>query len=247
MKLNFLSVLVIFTLCGIGYSAAQSIQPYARLGMTQSEARKILGNPSFLYSVIFNRNFPFGQESSLLAVTDRVDDVWERKTAHNTFDVRASYNYDHTASRLHPTLRLSHLLFMPDKDELASAMLNEIGEAREMCKSGCQVYGTRDAGNYEMDVCRSAVPSENQLAIEAESGWTRTESDEVFLFCAEIHYRPIVSETRLPKPKDVDWKAHAVDYIEISAEQPSLLLRKRQDIYGLTGDFIIQLNDWRPN
>ena len=124
-------------------------------------------------------------------------------------------------------------------------MLNEIDEVRFICRDGCRVFGTRESGYYKLSLCRvDADSSQRWLASRVGSRFEEA-SDQGYAFCVTVHYQHIEEQVR-PKPKDVDWKSLQVDNFDVDAIFMPDLLRTRQDVGHLTGDFLMQLADWRP-
>ena len=79
-----------------------------------------------------------------------VQDVYERKTATNTYEIRLIRLAEPRESGVHPKIRVSGLEFLVDKPETFQETLADIGEARTICEAGCNLYGLDDTNRYSV-------------------------------------------------------------------------------------------------
>jgi hypothetical protein len=77
------------------------------------------------------------------AYGEPIEDVYVRRTAHNTYEYRITYGWDMEKSQLHPPLVINGVEVVPDKMVAADniwSMLDDLPEAARLCADGCGVY-----------------------------------------------------------------------------------------------------------
>jgi hypothetical protein len=145
-------------LLGLSLAALAQRHPTTRpefvLGVTSDELHRTFGVPSTYWDV--------QTKSYLTATTEiaaarelghRLIDVYEPKTARNTYEFRAAHEFDERQSHLHPTRRITDVVFELDRPVPATdfkTLLADFPEAATLCAGGCTIYDT--SGYYGLSV-----------------------------------------------------------------------------------------------
>jgi hypothetical protein len=161
-------------------SAAHLPQVF-KLGEARESVWKRMGAPQKIYVPETGRHYEFSEMQSVRRVYGEVEDVFFRKGPANEFEVRLTYLWDRSQSKLHPTVRVNSIEFYPDKDYSFREMLGQLQEARDLCANGCSVieYGRDDiviraAGAKEDDVPGFRVHWDHGVAIDIDFDAERT-------------------------------------------------------------------------
>ena len=129
-------------------SNGQQIRPQFTLGMTVDELHSSFGMPTAYYNSSTKQTFTSEKEAQIARQVSGdpiVGDMYEIKTAANTYLFTAVYFGDTRQSRLRPTRRLVWVSFELDKPvEDIRSLLADLPEAVTFCSQECGIYITDD-------------------------------------------------------------------------------------------------------
>lgn len=209
------------------------------IGASRSDVRSELGPPQYLYSTSFQKFMPLSEEGFLRESADNFRDVYETSGGSNAFRIEVAFAPDPSLSRLHPTERVIRVDFTPDKNEPFDNLLDEIPEARALCKRGCDVQGELVAGLAGVFVCRVPRSADEQLIMEAAAGEWNKVSPDPYEWCAVVAFDGTYEAPRGKHPQ-FPWRSLRVDKIQIGpALRPS-----DQHLSFSYGDVMQDLGNW---
>ncbi len=140
--------------CAVVSAQAPSQRAVIMLGMTGSEVRKALGTPLAYYLSNPPREVP-SSRVGVLPPSSEYTDLYEIKTALNTYRLSAIYSMDDSESRLHPVPRISAVYFELDKRmdiNDVEKVLDDIPEAAALCGAECTIAEVSFAGYYSLNL-----------------------------------------------------------------------------------------------
>jgi hypothetical protein len=141
------TAIFIFLLSAVAIGTAQTLQ----LGMSDEAVIQQFGAP--LRYLLGGSTWPTKPTADEEAVLGSRCDVYSRRTASNEYEIHIVYEDDSSESRLHPTKRVSEVIFAADKPEPLTTMIDDVAEIRALCKDGCRIW-------YHSDIF--IVPSDDR-------------------------------------------------------------------------------------
>jgi hypothetical protein len=167
-----IALFLAFTFAGL---AAQPSRPRPEfvLGASYDELHQAFGAPTMYWSVEAKRYLATVSEAAAArAIGHRVIDVYRLKTARNAYEFRPAYQLDASQSRLHPTKRISDVVFELDRPVAdVETLLADFPEAATLCARECTIY-VANKGYYGVFV-QPTNPSAGELqeAASLRSQW----------------------------------------------------------------------------
>jgi len=156
---------------------AQQTRPQFTLGMTMDEVHKQFGMPTGYYDGGTQRYLVTEEEAQIarkVSGDDNVEDVYDIKTAFNTYRFQLRNGYDETQSRFRPTKRLIEMKFELDKPiEDVKALLADFPEAASVCSQECTIF-RHEGGHSDSEVIvqpTNPSPEEIRQAGLMARGW----------------------------------------------------------------------------
>jgi len=170
----------VFLAGAIPSSQVQAAPAKIELGDSEAAVHEKLGQPTSYYAPEPGKHFYGDAEyRAALDVYGNVLDVYTRKTANNEYEIRIQYQLDQRSSRLHPVLRVDRVTFIVDRPAVATDLLNDIAEAREVCSQGCRLWGVTLVGSQEVVAFADHASSADQVkAAQVASGWKNDPSSD---------------------------------------------------------------------
>jgi hypothetical protein len=158
--------------------AVPGIAQTFQLGVTDEDLYKVFGVPNKWWAPEPGKHLNGITEYKAAAGVWLLQDVYERKTATNLYEIRAAYHADRRESRLHPKLRVTSVEFLVDKPGTFREMLADLAEAEEICTTGCKLYGIDSVGEYYILAYPSKpTPEQTAAAALAATGYKDQPAD----------------------------------------------------------------------
>jgi len=111
--------------------------------MSGAEVRKQLGTPNLYRQYIGDtRRDLFPDAAGVVPPKPGIGDVYELRTAMNSYEIEMQYSFDDSQSQLHPVPRVIFIRIRPDKRVAKVAYLNvlrDIPEVVTICQRNCQI------------------------------------------------------------------------------------------------------------
>lgn len=239
--------------------AAAQVKTF-ELGTLRDDVHTVFGSPDTFFAPMPER-YLYGIEEYLAAsrVWTRINDVFMRETPTNLYRVHVQYHADSRQSRLRPKERVVGIEFTVDQPGNYRETLDELPEAKSICKGGCSVYGWHDpfGGAHKYYVLAyPANPSAELMALGREVATGFDGSVPKYMWGVGILLKfvnPVsASLLRPPDPSEIDWYAKigeiAIHTIKMESRtraaprEPSLLRNPRR----YRRQWPHQLGMWQP-
>jgi hypothetical protein len=152
---------VLVSLLALSCSAIAQVKTF-QIGALREDVFKVFGAPELFYAPQPGKYLHGPAEYKAAAGVWAIDDVFMRKTATNAYEVRVQYMLDGRESRLHPQQRVTELVVVVDKPGPYREMLADFPEAKDVCASGCKLFGDTMGDEYYI-LAYPANPTREQL------------------------------------------------------------------------------------
>lgn len=155
--------------CAVVSAQAPSQRVVIMPGMTGSEVRKALGTPLVYRLSDPTRDVP-SSRVGVLPPSSEYFDVYEIKTALNTYGLWINYEMDDSESRLHPVARIVAVHFELDKRmdiNDVGKVLDDLPEAAALCGAECTIAEVSFTGYYALRLHPRTISPTQQ----AEANW----------------------------------------------------------------------------
>ena len=217
-------------------AAAQQVKTF-ELGALRDDVFTAFGVPERYFAPEPDR-YLYGIEEYVAAsrVWTRIDDVFMRETPTNLYEVHVQYHFDSRQSRLRPKQRVGRIKFIVDQPVNYQETLDELPEAKSICKDGCSVYGWYDRygvyGDKYYVLAYPANPSAELLSLgkQVAVGFDERDTTETYSIGIFLKFvnRVSASALRPPDPNQINWYAK-IREIEISPICPQCQLELARD------------------
>ena len=212
------------------------------LGMTREAMVEMFGAPVMHYAPSAHAYFTPQEYPVAVRVYPNMTDVFRRKTSANEYEFRFFYDVDRSTSRLNPEIRLGRVDVRLDKAKPARAILEDLAEARQICRAGCRLLGLISVGvSAELIVYQeSPTIEERLLAQNMASGWRSPPSGRYVL---AIHLT-WEDRTYSNRSANVSWATQPMDEARFSVanseHEYEMSARYRTPV-------IVDLGHWKPD
>jgi hypothetical protein len=206
----------------VSWPVAAQVQTF-ELGTLREDVHASFGAPERFFAPQ-PQKYLFGLEEYLAAsrVWTRIDDVFMRETPTNLYRVHVQYHADSRQSRLRPKERVGRIELTVDQPGNYRETLDELPEAKSICKGGCLVYGWHDPHGYIHEyyvLAHPANPSAELLRLgnQVASGFDESEAADIWSIGISLKFvEPVFdSSLSLPDPSPINWYAK-IGEIEIA-------------------------------
>ena len=234
------------------------------LGALRSDVYTAFGVPERFFAPMPEK-YLYGIAEGVAAsrIWTRIDDVFMRESPTNAYEVHVMYHSDSRQSRLRPKRRVGRIKFIVDKPNNFRETLDELPEAKSICKDGCSVYGWRDPHGYIHKyyvLAYPANPSTELLSLgkQVASGFDESDTTDIWGIGISLKFVNRVSDVsdsslRPPDPSQINWYAK-IGEIEIEALKmesktraslPEPLLNRRS-LRRYRQKWPVELGTWQP-
>ncbi|MGA2270555.1 MAG: hypothetical protein ABSH44_18945 [Bryobacteraceae bacterium] len=210
-----------------------------QFGATAEETYKFQGAPTKWYVPEAGRYLKSIEEfKAAVGVWSEIRDVYMRETPTNLYEIQVQWRSDNRASRLHPILRVHKLEVLVDKPTSVPATLKDIAESKDICKSGCDLYGLIDELEvYPFVLAFPAKPTAEQLKQGADLATDYKPEQAENQWCVALKLK--LERGKLGDTKPPNWSNGKVIEFEIGVFTLSYELRPR-------GPKSIEIGVWMP-
>jgi hypothetical protein len=154
---------LLVSLVAFACSAVAQVKTFP-IGAVREDVFKQVGTPEKFWAPEPSKYLHgLTEYKAALGIWARIDDVYTRETPKNLYEIRASYHFDTRESRLRPKERLTSLEILVDKPGTYREMLADFPEAKDICASGCKLYGITDFGDRYYVLAYPTSPTAEQL------------------------------------------------------------------------------------
>jgi len=193
-----ISIVLLFAFCGLGYS-----QSALRIGMSKQEVMSRLGPPLKYFdsgTQLYLKHPPIVAEGNVF-------EIYSRRLAGSSFELKVHYSDDLSKSRLHPTRRLDWLVVEFDRPQPLRQVLRTCPEIVMLCRQGCTLrHGSESSDVTVTDVAKTVSISANYWDVQGEMHDVKDMEDPVSRIDMEKYFESPLSEEDLgswttPSPK----------------------------------------------
>ena len=228
--------LAIFTFLGVAqtFELGSSLDDvYLKSGVPKSwwvpEARRYLNG--------------FEEYRAAMAAGTVIQDVYERKTATNTYEIHLIRRADSREWLHPPNIRLSGLEFLVEKPGTFRELLRDIAEASHVCAAGCNLYGLDDTNRYSILAYPiDPIAGETQQATAAANGYKPDfKPAHTYNWGLKLYFKKAQYLRKSQRPAEPDWVNSKIESVQIRPTSSDYELRT------WTGQSQPQpLGSWKP-
>lgn len=156
-----------------------------------------------------------------------VQDVYERQTATNAYEIHLMRRADSRESRSSPKVRLCGLEFLAEKPRPVREMLADIAEASNICKGGCDLYGLDETNRYSiLAYPMNPIAGDTEAATAAAYGYNPDfKPVHTYNWGMKLSFnKPGSLRGGVPQP---DWVNSEIEYVQIRPNSSDYELRAR--------------------
>ena len=155
-----------------GEDNPRTLQPIG-LGMTREEVRELWGPPHTMYvPPVREEDFDSREDYDHgVRMYGFLSDAYRRQTARNEYEVRVYYSYDRRKDPQRPAIRAYHVRLHPSRPVPLLRTLEDVPEAAELCRAGCEVWGEKPSPTVQVFPQHPSL-SQRRLGELAAHGWT---------------------------------------------------------------------------
>lgn len=169
-------------------------------------------------------------QEALAAVGDGVaiQDVYERKTATNAYEIRLIRRVDNRESPRPSKIRLAGLEFLVSKPAPFRKILPDIAEARSLCTGGCNLYGLDDTTRFSILVYPiNPFPGETEEATAAAYGYAPDfKPSHAYDWVLKLNFKKRDLLLEIHFPSRPDWTNGRIENVQILPACLDFELRK---------------------
>lgn len=146
-----------------------------------------------------------------------VQDVYERKTSTNAYEIHLIRRADSRDARVSPKIRLAGLDFLVGKPGTFREILPDIAEAANLCATGCSLYGLDEAKRYlVLAYPINPLPSHTQEATAAAYGYKQdSKTVHMYAWGIKLNFKKHDSFRKIKDGADRDWVNGKIENVQI--------------------------------
>ena len=159
----------------------------------------------------------FAEYRSAVETGAVVQDVYERATKTNTYEIRLTRRADSRDLRISPKIRLTGLDFLVGRPRSFREILADIAEAGSICATGCSLYGLDDTRSYLILAYPiNPLPGQTEEATAAAYGYKKDfKTVHVYAWGLKLNFKKHDSFLRVNDGSDRDWVNGKIENVQI--------------------------------
>ena len=172
-----------------------------------------------------------------------VQDVYERQTKTNAYEIHLIRRADSRDLRFSPKVRLAGLDFLVARPGTFRETLRDLAEAGNICAAGCNLYGLDDARRYlVLAYPNNPIPSHIQEATAEAYGYRRDfKTIHAYAWGIKLNFKKQNPFLKINDGPDRDWVNSKIENVQI---RPISL---DYELHTWTGQAKpLLLGTWRP-